>query len=455
MMSANELGGAAAALRRELGEGLVAADVDGRYAIGGRAPELLVAPASGEEVGMAIAAAARHGFAVAPLGGGTALGGLRAPMRPFIGLLSRRLRGIVEHAADDMTLTALAGTSLDELARVAGSARQRLPLAVPAAARATVGGMIATAASGPLRLGHGTVRDHLLGITIADDRGRLVRSGGRVVKNVAGYDLKKLHTGAAGTLGMIVEATFKLTPLPDCFVWVVAPATARQAETVRRELAAAQVPAVALELASAVLVPAAGVVMPGPGDLAVAIGLEGVAAEVEWQEARARAVVVAAGAGAGAGAVTTITEDAALEFLRLLTDFGVKEAETGADALLMRGTVLPSRLVQLIATWGAQAPAATFMAHAGNGVLRICAPESSPEVALALLAAAVAAGGFAALERVPRSWGAEDSARVARAARVPHHLAIRLKAALDPDSVFLPGSYLGLGAEPAPAGGEA
>ncbi len=454
MTSPPDLRGAVATLRRELGEGVVAADWPASYAIGGRAPELLLAPASGEEAAIAIAAAVRHGFAVAPLGGGSALAGLGPPARPFVGLLTRRLCGIVAHAAADMTLTALAGTTRAEIAEAAGRARQRLPLALPAPARATVGGMIAAAASGPLRLGHGTVRDHLLGIAVADGEGRLVRSGGRVVKNVAGYDLKKLHTGARGTLGLIVEATFKLMPLPEGFAWVVAPGTAPVAEAVRRGLAAAQVPAVALELASAAPLGAAAGrgsgrgPAPGAQELVIAVGLEGVAAEVEWQEARARSVLAAA----GAGAATTVTGAAALELLRVLTDFGVEEWAADAEALLVRGTVLPSRLPELVAASRARAPAATIAAHAGNGVLRVCTPGATPELALALLEAAVAAGGFAAVERAPRSWSAAAAARVARARRPPHPLAVRLKAALDPGSVFLPGSYLGLGAEPDPAG---
>jgi glycolate oxidase FAD binding subunit len=102
---------------------------------------------------------------------------------------------------------------------------QFLPLDPPQPEKATLGGILATDASGPLRLGYGTVRDWLIGLSVVDAQGRLIKGGGKVVKNVTGYDLPKLHIGALGTLGVIVEATFKVSPRPETARTLVAQAT--------------------------------------------------------------------------------------------------------------------------------------------------------------------------------------------------------------------------------------
>jgi glycolate oxidase FAD binding subunit len=445
----------AALLRDELGEGMVVAAPSGALAIGGREPELLLAPTSAAEVGQAVAAAARVGLAVAPLGGGTAIAALGPPHRPYAGLLTQRLTGVVEHAADDLTVTVRAGTTAAELASVLAAARQRLPVDVPLAERATVGGMIATAASGPLRLGHGTLRDYLLGITVAGADGRVSRAGGRVVKNVAGYDLMKMHTGAHGTLGVVVEATFKVKPIAERFAWVIAAVpTPAMAEAVRRSLAAAQVPAAALELLSLGLAAEIPALQESPSDpWILAVGIEGVESEVQWQMDLVREVLSAAGAKKS----VTVGDPESRRFLRRIVDFGGAAGAAGAagailanggangDALLVRGAVLPSRLPELIESWQALVPGAIWAVSAGSGVarLRTTVPTTAPTSAMvtALRQTASAAGGHAVVEAMAVSlrdrvdaWGV-----------AAHPLAARLKAVLDPGSVFLPGSYLGLG----------
>jgi len=426
---------------------MVGEEPSGAPSIGGRRPELLLAPGSAAEVGEAVAAAARVGLAVAPLGGGTALGSLGPPARPYAGLLTRRVTGVVEHAADDLTVTVRAGTTAAELAKVLAAARQRLPVDVGRPERATVGGMIATAAAGPLRLGHGTLRDYLLGIAVVGADGRLVHAGGRVVKNVAGYDLMKLHTGAHGTLGVVVEATFRVKPAPDRFSWVVAGAAAPAvAETVRRSLAAAQVPAAALELLSPALAAAAPAIAgaaPARAPWVLAVGIEGVETEVRWQEER----VLERLAAAGASNPVTVAEPASHDFLRHIVDFGGAEGRNGnanGDDLLLRGAVLASRLPELVESWHSLAPGAILAASAGNGVVRLRTAAPTPAMVTALRAAAKAAGGHAVIESMPASFrGVVDPWGV-----TAHPLATRLKAGLDPGSVFLPGSYLGLGAAP-------
>jgi glycolate oxidase FAD binding subunit len=114
-----------------------------------------------------------------------------------------------------MTITVQAGITVAELQRLLAAENQRLPVDVPRPERATLGGALAVNASGPRRYGFGTLRDYVIGISVVNDEGRETRAGGRVVKNVAGYDLCKLHVGALGTLGVITQVTLKLRPLPE------------------------------------------------------------------------------------------------------------------------------------------------------------------------------------------------------------------------------------------------
>jgi glycolate oxidase FAD binding subunit len=414
-----------AALPPEL-SALVAENEDpAQWAVGGRVPLAVLAPGSIAEASTALRAAGQAGLAVAPLGGGTARAQLDPPRRPFVALLTRKLSGLVEHTAADLTVVVQAGTTLAALDAALAAHRQRLPLTVPAPARSTVGGLIAADRSGPLRLGHGTVRDYLIGIAVLDPAGNLVRAGGRVVKNVAGYDLMKLHAGARGTLGWIVEAAFKVKPVPDEVAVMSASATPALAETIRRRLREEQVPAVVLELLTG----------KGAGDELV-IGLEGVASEIAWQATAVQAVLAAAGAGAGA----QVTGEPARERLRSLAEFG---AEPGGG-LVLRAAVLPSRIAELVQRLRAAAPAASLAAGIGTGIVRLFLRDpATPDIVRRLRSLAADLGGHAVVHAMPPSWEGD----VDRFGIEPDPIAVRLKNCLDPQGLFLPGAYLGLGAE--------
>jgi glycolate oxidase FAD binding subunit len=167
--------------------------------------------------------AAAEGHAVVATGAGTKLHqGARPTSIDLLVDLSRMDR-IVEHAAGDLVVTAQAGVPLEALQEQVAGAGQWLGLDPPEPG-ATVGGIVASAASGPRRLLYGTPRDLLIGITVVLADGTVARSGGKVVKNVAGYDLGKLFTGSFGTLGVIAECTFRLHPRPQAQRFVVAAA---------------------------------------------------------------------------------------------------------------------------------------------------------------------------------------------------------------------------------------
>src|SRR5207245_11465779 len=153
-------------------------------------------------------------MAVIPRGGGTKLGWGNPPARADLILSTARLNKIIEHAWADLTVTVEAGCSIQILQQTLAAHGQRLGLDPLWPERATVGGVLSANDSGTVRLRFGALRDLIIGVTIALPDGTLASSGGRVVKNVAGYDLPKLVTGALGTLGVITRAVFRLHPLP-------------------------------------------------------------------------------------------------------------------------------------------------------------------------------------------------------------------------------------------------
>jgi glycolate oxidase FAD binding subunit len=182
--------------------------------IDGRQPASVERPSTAEELATCLADAAASGLAVVPIGGGRALG-VGGPLERFdLALETSGLDQIVDYSPADLTLTVEAGTRLERLDTELRAAGQFLPIDPFATPGHTVGGVLASGWTGPLRLRYGSPRDFLVGLRVALPDGRLARSGGRVVKNVSGYDLGKLHLGALGTLGVIVEASFKVFPRP-------------------------------------------------------------------------------------------------------------------------------------------------------------------------------------------------------------------------------------------------
>lgn len=192
-------------------DGVRFATLDDRF--GGLTPLLIVAPRDAESAAGTLAWASRDKVPLAILGSGTKLT-WGAPLRPVDLVMSTaRLNAVVDHRYGDLTATVQAGASLAGVNRELGVHRQWIPLDPYRDDAATIGGILATNDSGPRRHRHGAPRDLIIGMTMARADGRLARSGGIVVKNVAGYDMARLMTGSLGTLALIVDATFKLAPV--------------------------------------------------------------------------------------------------------------------------------------------------------------------------------------------------------------------------------------------------
>ncbi|MFA1539286.1 FAD-binding oxidoreductase [Actinomadura monticuli] len=182
-------------------------------------PALVAAPKDLAEAADVMRVAAERGLAIVPRGAETRLDWGRPPERCDLLVDTHRLDGLLEHTAGDLVAKAEAGLPMDVLGERLAEHGQRLALDVPLPG-STVGGTIATGAAGPLRTMYGTPRNLVIGLTIVRADGQVARSGGKVVKNVAGYDLGRLFSGSYGTLGLIVEATFRLHPIPAASAFV-------------------------------------------------------------------------------------------------------------------------------------------------------------------------------------------------------------------------------------------
>lgn len=194
------------------------------YVLDGATPAIAFAPTDPTEVATLLHAADEGGLAVAPLGARTATALGRPLTRYDVALDLRALDRVIEYVPDDLVITVQGGVTLATLQMTLHEHGQYLPVDPPPGDEVTVGGMLASARSGAWRGHLPAARDLILGMRVALPSGEVVHSGGRVVKNVTGYDLHRMHTGALGAFGVIVEATFKLAPLPAAIRTLLLPA---------------------------------------------------------------------------------------------------------------------------------------------------------------------------------------------------------------------------------------
>src|SRR5262245_43562964 len=269
------------------------------YVVDGRTPCGVVFPGSAEEVARVVRTAADAGVAVIPWGGGTQMARGAPPRDGALVIGLRRLSRVLEHEPGDLTATAEAGITLDALQAVLGARGQWLPLDPPSSGAATLGGVLAATAAGPRRPGCGTARDLVIGIRVVAADGQLIRAGGKVVKNVAGYDLAKLYIGSFGTLGIIVDATLKLRPRPEAVgaCWATFPSLAPAAEAAAL-LAASELGPVALTLLDTHAAGECGrqAGLGGGASPAVLVAFDGLLGAVEWEREEAATRLRAAGA---------------------------------------------------------------------------------------------------------------------------------------------------------------
>ncbi len=396
-------------------------------------------PASVPELGELVREAAASGQGIYPVGGGTVLDLGLPPIKPGFAASTRGLDRVIDYPARDLTITVQAGITVGALQLALAAEGQRLPVDVPNPDAATLGGAVAANLSGPRRLGSGTLRDHVIGISFVADDGTEAKAGGRVVKNVAGYDLMKLHTGALGTLGVITQLTLKVKPRPEDQALVAFGVNAAAVgPTLDRLHASASRPA-AVELLNAAAARAAGVLTPESGPWVVVVGFEEKAATVSWQ-------------------VSALKDELRAAPVRDLTEFRGPACEplwaalTGlqdrpGSRLSFKANVLPSRVATFADEASAAHPDLILHAHAGNGIVygHVASPDLTLERASALLAtlAPRAADGDGNLvvrrclvewKKVLPVWGRPGGDRA---------LMRSVKLALDPKNAFNPGRLFG------------
>jgi len=305
------------------------------------------------------------------VGGGTSWAASEFPEIAPVILRTSGLQNVIDYPARDMTITVEAGLTLSALQEILQKEHQQLPIDVPQADQATVGGAIASNASGPGRFGYGTFRDYLLGVSAVDGQGRLFSAGGRVVKNVAGYDLCKLMIGSQGSLGVITQVTLKLVPVPSrrgFLVFGFPDSAALESALQILNLSATQ-PAV-----QDVLNAAAGHALNQKFSLdlpeapcLLCLGYAGTAEEVAWQFETA----VSELHPASSGPLRKFEAEAADVLWKSLTEFQTSQDQT----VTLRASILPSQVHRLMDDWSSQGIA--VQGHAGNGILIGHASEQS------------------------------------------------------------------------------
>jgi glycolate oxidase FAD binding subunit len=370
--------------------------------------------------------------AVVPWGGGTQQDLGAPPARCDSVLLTSGLHGISNYAPKDLTISVAAGTTIAELRRTLAEHGQFLPLDVARPDEATVGGAVAAAASSIRRSRYGTARDMVIGLTVAMPNGSLCKSGGRVVKNVAGYDLCKLFTGSLGTLGIVVSANFKVFPRPkrtyivqgtfaeDSSAFAVATALSRQSQYY-----------------SFIIVEASS---PGT-DARVSALIEGFSGKLDRQIDVARDALRASARG-----ISVLTEDEAHDMVAMLV---AMQTSSGDDTALLRGSVPPryierawSDMARILGRAGvvpaflADATTGTFVGKFNLGNVQLSTVRTAIETVRAELRQLNGhlkiVGGTTELRAAVDSWGAAPSVEA---------LSRAIKTRLDPKGILNPGRF--------------
>jgi glycolate oxidase FAD binding subunit len=402
-------------------------------------------PESVDELAATVRRAFECSTPMVPVGGGSKLHLGNPLLFPALAVRTCKLRGIVEYEPDNMTVSVLAGTTLKELQETLSTHKQFLPLDAPHPERATAGGLVSCNTSGPIRFRYGTIRDFLLGVKIVHADGTATKAGGKLVKNVTGYDMCKLYTGALGTLGILTELTFKVQPQPEAVatVFIGYPSMVPALEATQAFLKSDLLPDAMEIWNAAALAP----VVPGaehPWMMMLRFGE--VAPAVDWQVDRVREL-----APSRAGEVFRVIETAeSQEFWRAAaSQRGVEEGEDAlvkCSVLYQSTAATASVMEQTAQSLGAKI---RIYCHGGNYVLygRYCWSGNGPAVedlqqALTELRRHCTAGsGHMVVEKVRHSvkegfdvWGYEAPAL---------EIMRRIKREFDPRGLLNPGRFVG------------
>jgi glycolate oxidase FAD binding subunit len=438
-------------LANTVGESRVVSDAAARAgaAVDGVTPASVIYPASAEQVAETLKYASDRGLALIPFRNGTKLGVGNVPRRYDLALSLKDLNQVWHYEPADLTVSVEPGMKLGDFQHFVARDRLWLPLDPAGGARASIGGILAANASGPLRLRYGTARDMVVGMKIATAEGKLIKTGGRVVKNVAGYDLAKLLIGSYGTLGVIVEASFKLFPRPaESSTVVVFAATLEVAREFRRRLLASPLTpmrVLMVEAAAEALVSANWPAEDRREGFRVWVEAGGAAAFVErhWRELAQLAHL------AGASAEPMDASQAEANWTRA-TDLGGWLPDVVPNPVLVQGRLPVAAgetfVERALAEGERHRVRIACFGQIAAGVISLCLAEPADAPSgLALLnrlrEVAQSLGGVLVVERCPAElkskldvWGpVGDDFEVMK----------QVKAAWDPKGVLAPGRFVG------------
>ena len=359
---------------------------------------------AGEQIRMSVA----NQQAIYPLGGRTALDIGVPPTKPGIALDLRGLNSVIDYPAADMTVTVQAGTTVSALQTLLAKERQWLPVDLARPDAATLGGALAVNSSGPRRLGYGTLRDYLIGISFLTDAGEEVKGGGRVVKNVAGYDLMKLHLGALGTLGVITQLTFKVKPVPEERAVLIFGTTTDRIAATLDQLHATNGRPIAVDVLNAGAANAVGLLSSSPWT--VVVGFEEKAVTVATQLATVQMEF-------GLSGDVRTGEDATAVW-STLTDLPCRPEST----FVRKASVRPSQVAEVLSR--AEGKGDLIHAHALSGIVWLHSTADSTHTVPGTVVTRTAPAEWKTSERV---WGKPASDWALKA---------HIKQTLDPGNVF-------------------
>ncbi|WP_038039642.1 FAD-binding oxidoreductase [Thermorudis peleae] len=407
------------------------------YQLDGLTPQLALAPLTIDALRDVLHVAAEAGLAVVPWGGGTHIGLGNVPRAFDLALDLRHLNHIVSYTPHDLTVAVEAGVTVATLQRELGRHGQMLPLDCATPERTTIGGLVASGLGGPRRYGYGSLRDLLIGITVALPNGQLSRGGGMVVKNVSGYDMMRLHYGALGSFGVIVQVNFKVLPAPRAQRTVLAGyATLDQAADLAMAVRTSQLAPTALIVLNASAQRTLGEHVEG---WSVALRCEGPPQAVERQAERISALV------REHGGREWVLDDQQTEqyWARVASLIDAAPCEQG---LRVRIGERPSSFSDIIPTIEAACTAVrvhpTLVLDVGSGLGYVTIDDELPPVAFQRLWERLCTlGQHVTLLRAPAAF----KAGIDVFGRSPASLAVlrALKATFDPSAVLNPGRYVG------------
>jgi glycolate oxidase FAD binding subunit len=398
-------------------------------------------PQSVEDVQEIVRQAASSNSSLAPQGGGTQLHIGYPPSRPVIPLPLTKLDRIVEYTPEDLVVIAQAGVTLSQLQSVLGEHNQWLPLSIAFPDRQTLGGIVATRANSILRGGYNSVRDWLIGLDAVGADGEIVKGGGKVVKNVSGYDLPKLFCGSWGTLGAITQVAFKVAARPEATSTLLAVLSAdRNSEEALDSLLSALTPTFTLlfnaEAAKELLGEDAA-----PAQY-LALRFDGVSESVEERAKQAAELLKPFSAS-----VLVLPAEVGEKLSEALRDFTLKEAPLAARYHILSSQV--GAFVRMI-DWTAEKASwkSTVVADALTGIVyahyRPAEPGNYDWNAFypQLKDKADRVGGSLIIERMPESW--RDADIPVWSPELPDwKLMAAIKKAFDPKGIFNPGRFVG------------